>query len=178
MSQCNTYRVVIVKTFTSGEREKSMTKTSETLKVEQQLAFYTNKIGIYGIKEVSLRKYAYGAIDERVDYITIDNTSVIRCYEIKVTKTDFLSTAHLSWWGDYNYLVVTDALLPQIDKLPEYSKLVFSGVGIIAVSLESNKVTFVRKPKKKQVSISQRTAVIESMVKSASNQLREIYLSK
>lgn len=155
-----------------------MPKTIETLKVEQLLVRCTQKIGVYGIKEVSLRKYAYGSIEERVDYMTIDNNSIIRCYEIKVTKADFLSGAHLSWWGDYNYLVVIDALLPQIDELPEYSELVFSGVGIITVSLESNTVTILRKPRKKQVSISQRTAVIESMVKSASNQLNQVYLDK
>lgn len=152
-----------------------MGKTIDTLEVERQLVLYSHKMGVYGVKEVSLRKNAYGKIDERVDYMTIDNTSVIRCYEIKVTKSDFLSGAHLSWWGDYNYLVVTDTLLPKIDKLPEYSKLAFSGVGIITLGLESNNVIVVRKPRKKQVSISQRTAVIESMVKSASNQLHQFY---
>lgn len=155
-----------------------MGKTNETLVVEQCLVQHTSKLGVYGVKEVSLRKNAYGKIDERVDYMTIDNTSVIRSYEIKVTKSDFLSDAHLSWWGDYNYLVVTDTLFPKIEGLDEYNKLIFSGVGIITVDLDSHNVKVARRPGKKQVSISQRTAVIESMVKSASNQLQQIYLTK
>lgn len=148
-------------------------KTDETLRVEKALVLYTRKIGTYGIKEVSLRKNAYESISERVDYVTIDNSSVIRCYEIKVTKSDFLSKANLSYWGDFNYLVVSAKLFEEIKVLDKYKQLLFLGVGVIVVS--DQKMSTERNPKKKQVSISQRVAVIESMAKSAGNQLLKYY---
>ena len=35
---------------------------------------------------------------------------LFRCYEIKVTMQDFRSKAKKSWYGNYNYLVISSKL--------------------------------------------------------------------
>lgn len=44
--------------------------------------------------------------NERVDYITYDTKGIWRCYEIKVSKSDFYSKAKKSFVGHFNYYVL------------------------------------------------------------------------
>ena len=59
--------------------------------------------------------------DERIDYITYDTKGVWRCYEIKVSKSDFHSKAHNTFIGNYNYYVLTKELYEQVkDEIPSH----------------------------------------------------------
>lgn len=151
-------------------------KTDETLELEKQLYHYTNKKGVYGCKEVTLRNPAYELNKERVDYLTFDTKGVVRCYEIKVSNTDLFSKNVLSFWGNYNYLVMPRELYDLL--MDKYRDKYFMHVGIsvgILVPSDYNYLECVRKPIKKQVSFSGYAQIIESFARSASTQLGQLY---
>ena len=75
----------------------------------------THKMGVYGCFEVTI---GYNG-KERVDYMTYDTKDIFRCYEIKVSEQDFKSNATLSFFGNYNYYVLTQELYNVVwDKIP------------------------------------------------------------
>lgn len=84
-------------------------KTNTTKELER-LIFYQSKadrVGTYGAFEVALGE-SYG--NEYVDYMTMTSDGEFRCYEIKQSYSDLHSKAKLSFYGDYNYLVMTEEL--------------------------------------------------------------------
>lgn len=111
-------------------------KTAETLKLEEDIRIATRKIGIYGCFEVTIGFFG----KERVDYMTYEpRTGVFRCYEIKVTKADFHSTAAKSFVGHYNYYVLTKELWDKVkEEIPD-------GIGVyVGQNLE-------KRPKKQKI---------------------------
>ena len=90
-------------------------KTVETLNLEQEIYKATAKQGVFGCLEVTIGWFG----KERVDYMTYDTKGIFRCYEIKVSKSDFNSKAKVSFVGHYNYYVLTRDLYEQIkDEIP------------------------------------------------------------
>ena len=93
-----------------------MAKTTETLALEQALEERSRKKREYGCTEVTIGFKSKGHGDEIVDYLSMDADGRFRCYELKVSLSDLKSDNHLSWYGDYNYLVVSEKLyLHQVD---------------------------------------------------------------
>jgi len=112
----------------------------------------------YGSKEVTIGFKHGGHGDEIVDFMTVDSDSVIRCYELKVTLQDLRSEAKKSWYGDYNYLVVSDALLA---RSPSWGNYIPPYVGILAgTSLKS-----CRNAKKKVISEDVRQMCRDSLIR-------------
>lgn len=94
-----------------------MAKTQETLKLEEDIKVATLHIGVFGCLEVTI---GFGG-KERVDFMTYDTKGIFRCYEIKVSKSDFHSKHANSFVGHYNYYVVTQDLYNQIkDEIPNW----------------------------------------------------------
>lgn len=94
-----------------------MAKTSETIQLEKSIRRATHKMGTFGCFEVTI---GFGG-RERVDYMTWDTTGIFRCYEIKVTKSDFHSKHKHSFVGHYNYFVLTKELYDQVkDEIPDW----------------------------------------------------------
>lgn len=158
-------------------------KSKETLDVEYYLVKNVAKKGTYGCKEVTLRHTAYDHEIERVDYVTFNNYGEIRCYEIKVSKSDLMSSNRLSYWGDFNYLVITKKLFEKLNKLDTdhnpLDDLYWRGIGVITIDLPSGKFEHVRKARKKEVSLTGRMQVLESIAKSACKQVeRYCYLKR
>lgn len=92
-----------------------MAKTEATLDLEKKIHKATCKQGVFCCFEVTIGWYG----EERVDYMTYDTKGIFRCYEIKVTKSDFHSKAHNSFVGQYNYYVMTSELYEQVkDEIP------------------------------------------------------------
>jgi len=85
-------------------------KTELTIKMENAIYNTTRKIGTFGCFEVTI---GFGG-KERVDYITYDTKGVFRCYEIKVSKSDFHSAAIKSFVGNYNYYVMPKELYEEV----------------------------------------------------------------
>lgn len=137
-----------------------MSKTALTKQIEIALFSYTKSdcAGIYGAYEVTFGA-AYG--DERVDYVTLKSNGEIRCYEIKVSKSDFHSKAKASFYGDYNYYVMPEELYNEIRNEVPWT------VGIIVLKPSGN-LKEVRKAGKKTVPPWQRYMVAHCMVRSLS----------
>lgn len=94
-----------------------MAKTEETLNLERNIKIATLKMGVFGCLEVTI---GFGG-KERVDYMTYDTKGIFRCYEIKVSKSDFHSPHKNSFVGHYNYYVLTKELYDQVaDEIPDW----------------------------------------------------------
>lgn len=61
---------------------------------------------------------------------------IFRCYEIKVSMNDFRSKAAKSWYGNYNYLVLSRDLYMQ-QSLEKWKEQVPKHVGIIFVNVDA-----------------------------------------
>ena len=92
-----------------------MSKTEETKAIENALRNECRHKRIYGCGEVTIGFQKTGHGNEIVDYISMDSSGIFRCYEIKVSESDLKSGAKKSFYGHYNYLVVTDKLYDRIE---------------------------------------------------------------
>jgi hypothetical protein len=94
-----------------------LAKTDLTIQLERTIWGATNKQGVFGCFEVTIGWFG----EERVDYMTYDSRGVWRCYEIKVSKSDFNSKAKKSFVGNYNYFVMTKELYEEVkDDIPKH----------------------------------------------------------
>lgn len=88
-----------------------MAKTELTIKLEN-LLFKRLGRAECGCKEVTIGWYG----NEVVDFMTysIDKKREIRCFEIKVSKSDFHSKAKLTFIGHKNYFVMPKELYEEV----------------------------------------------------------------
>lgn len=74
---------------------------------------------------------------EIVDFLTYErNTDTFRCYEIKVSVSDLKSKCAKSFYGHYNYLVVSTDLYRELGDeinsyIPEYVGIMVYGEGAL-----------------------------------------------
>ncbi|MDP5277268.1 hypothetical protein, partial [Chengkuizengella axinellae] len=102
-------------------------KTEETIRLERQIYSATQKMGVFGCFEVTIGWYG----KERVDYITYDTKNIWRCYEIKVSVSDFRSKAHNTFCGHYNYYVMTRDLFEKVkDEIPSHIGVYVDGTSV------------------------------------------------
>ena len=94
-----------------------------------------------------------------MDFMTVDSKGIIRCYELKVTLQDLKSNAKKSWYGHYNYLVVSDNLYNEV---PDWDELVPNHIGIIV----GDHLKSVRKAKRCEVAVETEIMLKESMIRS------------
>lgn len=94
-----------------------MAKTEETLKLEKEIWEATHKQGVFCCFEVTIGWFG----KERVDYLTYDTKGIFRCYEVKVSKSDFRSKAKKTFIGHYNYYVMPKELYEEVkDEIPNH----------------------------------------------------------
>lgn len=94
-----------------------MSKTALTLELERKIYKETSKQGVFGCFEVTIGWWG----KERVDYLTYDTKGIWRCYEIKVSKSDFHSKAKTTFIGNYNYYVMTKELYDEVkEEIPAH----------------------------------------------------------
>lgn len=167
-----------------------MAKTEKTKQIEAALWKQAVKQGVYGCFEVTIG--VGWSVDGIVDFITYDSCGEFRCYEVKVSKSDYKSKAKLSFEGDFNYYVIPEELLCELRKdvekeLSEYEwnrnkdnskaydeRMKNSGIGLITVDNHGNLTTRI-KPKRKHLKAMQRSNLLESMVRSQSRELIKFY---
>ncbi len=107
-----------------------MPKTERTLEFESYLKKYTHKQGIFCCPEVTIGWWG----NERVDYLTYDTNDCFKCYEVKVTKTDFYSKCHNTFIGNYNYYVMPRELYYEVQQdIPEE-------IGVLVENLINGKI--------------------------------------
>lgn len=102
---------------------------------------------------------------ERVDYITYDTKGTWRCYEIKVSKPDFYSSAKKTFVGHFNYFVMPKELFEQVkDDVPSH-------VGVITEGRFSAK-----KAKRQELSVDDKM-LKGSLIRSLSREADKLYKS-
>ena len=85
---------------------EGMSKSDKTYMLEETIALATAARGRIGCPEV-------GFGDEGiVDYVTLDlgGDRTVMCFELKITRSDFLSDAKKTFVGDLNYYVIPTSL--------------------------------------------------------------------
>lgn len=94
-----------------------MAKTKQTVELEKAIYRSTNKQGTFGCFEVTIGWFG----SERVDYMTYDTKGIWRCYEVKVSVSDFRSKAKKTFCGHFNYYVMTKELFEKVkDEIPSH----------------------------------------------------------
>lgn len=134
-------------------------KRKETLELENSLVNQTREKRIYGCEEVTIGFYHQGLGNEVVDFMTMDSKGIIKCYEIKVTMQDLKSAAKKSWYGNYNYLVVSNDLYQKVKNWDDY---ISKEIGILV----GNNLESVRKCKMMDVSADCSIMLKESLLRS------------
>lgn len=88
-----------------------------TKKIENNLYTNTQKQGVFCCFEVTIGWFGR----ERVDFLTYDTKGIWRCYEVKVSKSDFYSGARNTFVGHYNYYAMPRELFEQVrEDIPEH----------------------------------------------------------
>lgn len=152
-----------------------MAKTELTKQAERFLymEYVRGKIGVYGCFEVTFGVrdvWSYGK-RERVDFMTYNTEGIIKCYEIKVSESDFNSDAATSFVGHYNYYVMTVDLYQRVkSKIP-----VGSGIGVILFDQLFPKYRIPQKAKKQRVAKGTEVNIIEAMLKSLHREQYKFY---
>ena len=114
-------------------------KTDLTKEIEIAIAKETSKW--FGCPEVTIGWYG----KQRVDFMTMDFKDVFRCYEIKISKSDFKSKHGHNFVGHFNYYVVPKELYESIKD--EVSKE-------IGVYIWNGKyLSLVKRPKRKELEV-------------------------
>lgn len=105
----------------------------------------------YGTTEVTIGFQRNNGGRELVDFLSYDpKNNIFRCYEIKVSMSDFHSSAAKSWYGHYNYLVLSEDLYRE-KPLLWWKSQVPESVGILVVNTDTEHKQTVKKPVKSYV---------------------------
>lgn len=136
-----------------------MPKTKETKDLENALDMQSREKREYGCEEVTIGFKKNGHGDEIVDYMSMDASAVFKCYEIKVTLTDLKTENKKSFYGDYNYLVVSESLYVQN---PVWDNYIPPYAGILC----GNALTVKRTAKKRTITTETREMLKDSLLRS------------
>ena len=134
----------------------------------------------YGTTEVTLNVSGITEGKELVDFLSWSpKKDIYKCYEIKVTMSDFHSNAKKSWYGNYNYLVISKELYLE-QTLSKWKCEVPSDVGIIVINPDTLEKETVKKASKRDISIQIRTMLKDSLLRTLfyQNQNDIFYLRK
>ena len=138
-----------------------MAKTDLTLELERKIWRATVKQGVFGCFEVTIGWFG----NERVDFLTYDTKGIWRCFEIKVSKSDFHSNAHNTFIGHFNYYVMTHELYEQVkDEIPNHIGVYIGGV--------------CKKNAKKQFLSVEEQVLKDSMIRSLCREVRKKFNSE
>lgn len=150
-----------------------MAKTKLTEKIEKALCREFSRQ--YGCLEVSI---GIGSrIKERVDFMVYDHyKDIFKCFEIKVSKADFNSSAAKSFVGNHNYYVMPYELFKEVeDKIPPEV-----GVYIARESVNGDYAWLesVKKCKRKNLTPDEVMVLKDSLIRSLSRDANRYYESQ
>lgn len=140
-------------------------KTELTEKIEQ--AIYKETIGkALGCFEVTIGWFGKG----RVDYMTMDFKDIFRCYEVKISKSDFHSEHGHNFVGNYNYYVMPKELYIEVkDEVPKE-------IGVYGSYEYKDRILLelLKKPKKQELKV-EMDILKNSMIRSLSREVTKFY---
>lgn len=149
-------------------------ETNLTKEIKLALLQRTSReIGTYGAFEVSfVSRYFNEKIKERCDYVEFDGSN-FTCYEIKISKSDYLSDATLSRFGQRNYIVAPKKLANWIKLVGTKNKNLGS-IGII--SYENGDFKVIKRCSKLKYTVGDNVQGLEGFAKAASRDLSKYLL--
>lgn len=149
-----------------------MAKRQETLDIEAALGQMCREKRIYGCKEVTIGFPHQKMGNEICDFVTMDSKGTFRCYEIKVSLSDLQSSAKKSWYGIYNYLVITKELA---DKVEDWDKFLPKDIGILVLMQYAShpELYSIRKAKRKVISSEMQNILQESLIRTLYNKMEK-----
>ena len=116
-----------------------MGKTNLTKEIEIAIAKETSEW--FGCPEVTIGWYG----KQRVDFMTMDFKDVFRCYEIKISKSDFKSKHGHNFVGNFNYYVIPKELYVEVEKeIPKH-------IGVYTWNGRNLKLT--KRPRKQELKV-------------------------
>ncbi len=136
-----------------------MAKTKETLELEKALDEVSRNKREYGCEEVTIGFKKDGHGNEIVDYLTMDSKGIFKCYELKVTLSDLKTDNKKSFYGDYNYLVVSKSLYA---KSPTWENYIPPYCGILV----GTELTVKKQAKKKDITDETKNMLKDSLLRS------------
>ena len=136
-----------------------MAKSQLTLEMEEALYFYGLDQGEIIIEEVSMPD-EWGIVDTLAYRAKPDGTHQWCCYELKVSKSDFKSTAKISFIGNYNYYVIPKSLYDAVkDEVPRnvgvMVYLPFAIEEMVSESLTKGSLSIVKKASKQELLVNE-----------------------
>lgn len=146
-------------------------KSEETLLLEHAVQDRESSKRRYGCTEVTIGFPKDGKGDEICDYVSMDSNGIFRCFEIKVSKSDLKSKAAKSFYGHYNFLVVSDSLAAQIS---DWSPFIEDPIGVMV----GEHLSILRKSKLVKLSFAEESLLKESLIRSFWWKLQSITTSE
>lgn len=147
-------------------------KTQLTKQAERAVWNNTSKQGTFGCFEVTIGWFG----KEIVDYMTYDTKSEVRCYEIKTSKSDFLSKANKTFIGNFNYFVMPCDLYSQLLKEDCLTLLRYiNSYGVGVYTFGKGGWICQKKAKRKSITHAKTSEVIESMLRSTHREVEKFY---
>ena len=134
-----------------------MAKTDITLQLEREIWEATRKQGVFCCFEVTMGWFG----KERVDYLTYDTNGVWRCYEIKVSTSDFKSKANNTFIGHFNYYVMPQELFDKV------KNAISSHVGVYVNG------SCVKRPKRRELAVDEQV-LKDSLIRSLSREAEKV----
>ncbi|WP_203663258.1 hypothetical protein [Lacticaseibacillus sp. 53-4] len=152
-------------------------KTPLTLDLEKTLYAYWEDLGAVAVEEVTMPADR-GIVDTLV--MQPGDPLTWRCFELKVTKSDFHSSAKLSFIGDYNYFVLPLTLYQQVaDEIPAgigvMTYQAFDPAAIKAATVPitvPSQLTISRPPRRQALQVPQ-TALLERFIASLNREVQK-----
>lgn len=142
-------------------------KTELTKQLEELIISTTSKKGVFQCLEVTI---GFGG-NERVDFMTMDTKDMFRCYEVKISKSDFHSKCKNSFVGNYNYYVMPQELYEVV------KGEILNHIGVYVSNVNENGVLYIRlikNPKKQKLKV-EIDVLKNSMIRSLSREAEKFY---
>lgn len=148
-----------------------MAKTQLTKDIEEALIKEVSRMGLFICEEVTI---GIGG-KERVDLLSYDTKGIWRCYETKVSKSDFHSKAKKTFIGHYNYFLMPEELY---EELKDEIAKDYKGIGVYAgyYSGKTMFVKLVKNPKKRELTIDEHS-LKDSMIRSLYREAQKVHQS-
>ena len=139
-------------------------KLKETMAIEKALMIMTEQNRTFGCPEVTIGWYG----NKRVDFMETNTRGLIKCYEIKVTKSDFRSKHGHNFVGNYNYYAMTKDLYDKVkEDIPK-------GIGVLVLSgkflIVAKKATYQK--------INNSQSLLLNLIRSMSREVKKSFDSK
>lgn len=150
--------------------------TKQIKKALYQSNYAYGRLKKFMVAECSIRIFEnyYWRDEGIVDFIGVDNNRLIYCYEIKQSVSDLKTKNKLTFVGNYNYLVTPKGFYNKYQKeIDEKLSEDLIDIGIIEVDIETNKLLYIRKAKRREIDVGVKEQIFFRIITSMAYKLKD-----